>query len=56
MKSDDYEDALQMICAERIKAEYIVTRNTTDFTGSKVPAITPYELIGKLQIKQSASK
>ena len=45
MKSDDYEDALQMICAERIKADYIVTRNTAD----RVPVITPYELIGKLQ-------
>ena len=49
MKSDDYEDALQMICAERIRADYIVTRNTSDFTYSKVPVITPYELVGKLQ-------
>ena len=49
MKSGDYEDALQMICAERIRADYIVTRNTSDFAGSRVPVITPYELIGKLQ-------
>lgn len=49
MKSDDYEDALQKICAERIKADYIVTRNTSDFAGSKVPVITPYELVVKLQ-------
>ena len=49
MKSDDYEDALQMICAERIRADYIVTRNTADFADSRVPVITPYELIGKLQ-------
>ena len=45
MNSGDYEDALQMICAERIRADYIVTRNTAD----RVPVITPYELIGKLQ-------
>lgn len=49
MKSGDYEDALQMICAERIRADYIVTRNTADFADSRVPVITPYELIGKLQ-------
>ena len=49
MKSGDYEDALQMICAERIKADYIVTRNTADFAGSRVPVITPYELVGELR-------
>ena len=49
VNSGDYEDALQMICAERIRADYIVTRNTADFAKSRVPAITPYELIGKLQ-------
>ena len=49
MKSGDYEDALQMICAERIREDYIVTRNTADFADSRVPVITPYELIGKLQ-------
>ena len=49
MKSGDYEDALQMICAERIRADYIVTRNTADFEDSRVPVIIPYELIGKLQ-------
>ena len=49
MKSGDYEDALQMICAERIRADYIVTRNTSDFTDSKVPVITPYELVGELR-------
>ena len=49
MKSGDYEDALQMICAERIRADYIVTRNTSDFAGSRVPVITPYELVGELR-------
>ena len=49
MKSGNYEDALQMICAERIRADYIVTRNTSDFAGSRVPVITPYELVGELR-------
>mgnify|MGYP003515954994 CR=1 FL=1 len=27
----DYEDALQSVCAKRIKADFIITRNTKDF-------------------------
>ena len=45
----DFEDAVQSSCAERIKADYIVTHNTKDFGESSVPAILPgkaLELIG----------
>lgn len=44
----DYEDALQSVCATRIKADYIVTRNIKDFTKSKIPAIKPSELIERI--------
>lgn len=44
----DYEDAIQSVCAARIKADYIVTRNIKDFQGSKVPAIKPSELIDRI--------
>lgn len=44
----DYEDAIQSVCAARIKANYIVTRNTKDFVGSKVPAIEPGELLDRI--------
>ena len=44
----DYEDAVQSACAARIHAEYIVTRNGKDFAGSKVPAVTPAELLERL--------
>ncbi len=44
----DYEDALQSICASRIKANYIVTRNIKDFTNSIVPAIKPSELFDRI--------
>jgi predicted nucleic acid-binding protein len=37
----DYEDALVSVCAKKIKAEYIITRNTKDFEKSAVPAIAP---------------
>lgn len=37
----DYEDAIQAVCAKRIKADYILTRNGKDFSASPVPAIAP---------------
>lgn len=39
----DFEDALQSVCASRIRADYIITRNIRDFVSSKVPAISPAE-------------
>jgi len=40
----DFEDSLVARCAEKIKADYIITRNTKDFEKSTVRAITPEEL------------
>lgn len=45
---DDYEDALQSVCASRMKADFIVTRNLKDFKNSKVMAIKPSELIERI--------
>ena len=44
---DDFEDALSAQCAKRLKADYIVTRNTKDFVNSPVPPITPDDFLGK---------
>lgn len=48
LQMPDFEDALQSVCASRIKADYIITRNITDFQGSKTPAIKPSELADRL--------
>lgn len=45
MEFKDFEDCLQDRCAERIGAEYIITRNVKDFEGSVVPAISPEEFL-----------
>lgn len=45
---NDYEDAVQSVIAERIHADYIITRNVKDFLKSKVMALTPGELIARL--------
>lgn len=37
----DFEDAVVDVVAERNGAACILTRNTRDFTGSAVPAVTP---------------
>jgi len=41
----DYEDALVAVCADRINADYIVTRNIKDFKNSSVKAILPKDLL-----------
>lgn len=46
----DYEDALQSVCARRIHANYIVTRNIRDFMNSEVMAVKPSELIERLSL------
>ena len=43
----DLEDAIVCFAAKRIKADYIVTRNTIDFTNSPVPAMTPVDFMDK---------
>lgn len=45
---DDFEDAIQSITAERVHADYIITRNVRDFSKSRVIAFTPTELINRI--------
>ncbi|MCQ2240303.1 PIN domain-containing protein [Treponema sp.] len=44
----DFEDSLQDECAYAINADYIITRNTKDFEGSMVKALTPEEFLEKV--------
>jgi len=45
----DFEDALMAVCAKRVKADCIITRNVRDYTGSPVPAMLPEDFIKKFQ-------
>ena len=45
---EDYEDAIQSVTAERIHADYLITRNVRDFKRSKVIAFTPTEFLARL--------
>ena len=44
----DFEDAVQSVTAQKIHADYIVTRNVRDFTKSRVIAFTPSELLARI--------
>ncbi len=43
----DFEDALQMVCAEKFEADFIVTRNLKDYRLSPIKAISPSDFAGK---------
>lgn len=55
MKWSDFEDALQSTAAERIHADYIITRNIRDFAESEVVAITPENFIADFSLTSSNS-
>lgn len=44
----DFEDCLQDRCAKSVEAQYIVTRNVADFSGSEVPAVLPEDFLRKM--------
>ena len=44
----DFEDAVQSVTAERIHADYIITKNVRNFSKSKVMAFTPSELLARI--------
>ena len=37
----DFEDCLQIECAKQVNADYIITRDLSDFSDSPIPAILP---------------
>lgn len=48
LKWDDFEDAIQSAIAERINADYIITRNVRDFNKSSITAFTPEEYLSRI--------
>lgn len=48
----DFEDALQMLCADTAGADYLVTRNTRDFESDSIPVVTPAQLLAILQAQR----
>lgn len=44
----DFEDNVQVVCAQRVAADYIVTRNPRDFAQSPIPAVEPRDIAPRL--------
>lgn len=45
---EDFEDAVQAVCALEADADYLVTRNPADFEPLTIPVVTPAELLATL--------
>jgi hypothetical protein len=41
----DFEDCLQMESAQTVNADYIITRNISDFSGSPIPTISTEDFL-----------
>ena len=41
----DFEDSVQFVVGESLAVDYIITRNTGDFSCGSIPAITPEQFI-----------
>jgi predicted nucleic acid-binding protein len=41
----DFEDAMQVAAADKVKANFIITRNLKDYNKSPIPAISPEEFV-----------
>lgn len=45
----DFEDCLVSVCAENVKADFIVTRDRRGFDQSVIPSLSPNELLEKVE-------
>jgi len=42
---DDFEDSVQFVVGEGLAVDYIITRDTQDFSSSSIPTVTPEQFI-----------
>ena len=48
---DDFEDSVQYIVGESFSADYIVTRNTRDYSSGSIPAVSPEDFLKFITIE-----
>lgn len=51
---EDFEDGMQNACAMECKANYIITRNVDDFTGSALSVVNPQDFLNALITPQAS--
>lgn len=45
----DFEDCIQSKCAKSFGADFIITRNQSDFAHSEIPVLSPKEILEKME-------
>lgn len=48
----DFEDAVQAACAVKVNADWVVTRNTTDFKKSPIPCEPPGAVLAAIRANE----
>ena len=51
---EDFEDSVQYVVGEGLAVDYIVTRNTKDFTSGSITAVTPEQFIEAITERDQA--
>jgi predicted nucleic acid-binding protein len=49
LQYEDFENAVQMMAAVRVGAEYVITRNPQDYRDGPIPAVQPAEFLPLIQ-------
>lgn len=53
IEGNDFEDKLQIACAEAYSCNYIITENIRDFSGTGIPAYTPVQFFNHLEMQKT---
>jgi hypothetical protein len=53
---NDFEDAVQGVCALDVGADYIITRDAGVFDGLTIPALTPAEFLALIGSAEAESE
>ena len=52
----DFEDAVQLCCALRCRADHLITRDPDDFRSASISVLTPSELLAVLALNGPAAR
>ena len=50
LKWNDFEDSVQYVAGQGISADYVITRNPDDFTGSQIKVISPEAFLSQMEL------
>src|SRR3990167_6664388 len=50
LETKDFEDGIQIVCAQACHADYIITRDASHYKNSPIPAVSPAEYLATVII------